>query len=536
MPISSQTTEDGAPVDITVTGIAAPANLAPVANPDSAVVAEDGTVLIDVLANDTDPENDTLTLQSASAANGGSVAIVNGRLRFAPLPDFFGTTTLTYNVTDGQGNVSQGTVTVDVAPVPDAPTAGDDSGVGFETQYDTAFTTGNVLDNDSDPDGDSLTISAVLTSGTHGVVTNNGDGTFDYDPNGAFGELAAGQTAIDTFEYTVTDSTGGTDTATVEILISGTDNVIIGGTTNEPLVGTDGNDLILNGTGQSVITLRDGLDAIHGAPETFFGDRIEGLGTNDRILFEEVELNRDAFGFAPGTLTVVGIDLDGDSAVDGNFTFTGDFSGGEFMVVPNDGNTLLTFETFLPNLIEGQAVAASQINGINNPDYLIGDGSTSYTIRVRNQAEAAFDNVLGVYEVDEDGNIVDVRIVTNDVSENGGDTFTVGGIEDGHALAFFIVQDGAGWADGLVNADELAFVDQDGEAATVYDRDVVLTVNGEATDEIVFHSYAAQLNPDGAQHVLSGVEEGGESIIIGFEDLLNTGDSDFQDVVFSVEM
>ncbi|PWR02438.1 hypothetical protein DKT77_11770, partial [Meridianimarinicoccus roseus] len=59
------------------------------------------------------------------------------------------------------------------------------------------------------------------TTGTLGLVTDNGDGTFGYDPNGAFEALAAGEQATDSFTYTVDDGQGGSDTATVTVAITG---------------------------------------------------------------------------------------------------------------------------------------------------------------------------------------------------------------------------------------------------------------------------------------------------------------------------
>src|SRR5260370_41020230 len=59
------------------------------------------------------------------------------------------------------------------------------------------------------------------TDVTKGKVTNNGDGTFSYDPNGAFASLAAGQSTTDSFLYTVKDAAGATSTATVAITIIG---------------------------------------------------------------------------------------------------------------------------------------------------------------------------------------------------------------------------------------------------------------------------------------------------------------------------
>jgi VCBS repeat-containing protein len=109
------------------------------------------------------------------------------------------------------------------APVAQAdPGAGGD---GFTTDHATAFTTPSVLANDTDADGDALSVlpGSLDTEGTKGLVINNGDGTFEYDPDGQFGDLAAGTSATDTFAYTVTDTNDGTDTATVTITITSLD-------------------------------------------------------------------------------------------------------------------------------------------------------------------------------------------------------------------------------------------------------------------------------------------------------------------------
>jgi VCBS repeat-containing protein len=80
-----------------------------------------------------------------------------------------------------------------------------------------------VLDNDSDPDaGDILTMTAVDTSGTVGLVNAWGtDGSFTYNPNGQFEYLQAGSSTTDSFTYTVSDGYGGSDTATVTVTVNG---------------------------------------------------------------------------------------------------------------------------------------------------------------------------------------------------------------------------------------------------------------------------------------------------------------------------
>ncbi len=80
-----------------------------------------------------------------------------------------------------------------------------------------------VLANDSDANSDPLTIASINTAGTLGVATIVGGEIF-YQTNGAFDALDQGETAIDTFAYTVTDGKGGASTATVTVTITGVDD------------------------------------------------------------------------------------------------------------------------------------------------------------------------------------------------------------------------------------------------------------------------------------------------------------------------
>ncbi|MGN6253637.1 MAG: Ig-like domain-containing protein, partial [Solirubrobacterales bacterium] len=83
----------------------------------------------------------------------------------------------------------------------------------------------NVLANDSDPDGDTLTITSVDTTGTRGAVTITGGGTgVTYDPRGKFDELQPGQTASDSFAYTISDGHEHTASATVAVTVTGVDD------------------------------------------------------------------------------------------------------------------------------------------------------------------------------------------------------------------------------------------------------------------------------------------------------------------------
>ncbi|MEZ5705919.1 MAG: DUF4347 domain-containing protein [Burkholderiaceae bacterium] len=143
------------------------ANAAPVANNDSFTVAEDGSVNINVLANDSDANGDALSITqvngqaiteggaSVSVTN-GSVSLVAGQLVFSPTADYNGPASFNYTVTDGFVT-STANVTGTVTPVNDAPVANND---GFTVAEDGSVAV-DVLSNDTDVDGDSLTITQV---------------------------------------------------------------------------------------------------------------------------------------------------------------------------------------------------------------------------------------------------------------------------------------------------------------------------------------------------------------------------------------
>ncbi len=100
-----------------------------------------------------------------------------------------------------------------------SPVAADDSG----TVGENGVVNIDVLANDTDADLDTLSVTGVNTGGTLGLVSINPDGTISYDPNGQFEALDAGQTATDSFTYTVSDGQGGSDQATVTVTIDGAD-------------------------------------------------------------------------------------------------------------------------------------------------------------------------------------------------------------------------------------------------------------------------------------------------------------------------
>ena len=100
----------------------------PDANPDCATTPEETPVVIDVLANDTDPNGDPLEVVGVPTAGHGTVAVnPEGTLTYAPDENYNGPDAITYTITDPDGNEATSTVDVTVTPVNDAPDAVDDT-------------------------------------------------------------------------------------------------------------------------------------------------------------------------------------------------------------------------------------------------------------------------------------------------------------------------------------------------------------------------------------------------------------------------
>ncbi len=174
---------------ITVAG-----NMAPVAVDDIAQTANRSLVVIDVLANDSDPNGDELTVTSASAQNGRTFINDGKTIGYVPQSGFAGEDTLTYRISDGKGGVAEAQVFISVAenqpPVANSNTASGDN-------ISTIFI--DVLGNDTDPEMDEITLlSASAEVGSVSVMSN---GLLRYTPK-------SGYVGMDTIRYVIADAYG----------------------------------------------------------------------------------------------------------------------------------------------------------------------------------------------------------------------------------------------------------------------------------------------------------------------------------------
>jgi serine protease AprX len=177
----------------------------PVAREDAASTPEDTSVVVDVLANDTDADGDALAVASVSQAARGTVASDGGRVTYKPSANFHGIDSFTYVATDGQLESAPATVTITVSPVNDPPTAAND---GASTPRNVPVTI-VVVANDTDVDGTiaSGTV-AIVSSPRKGTAVPGGTGTVTYSPSRNF-------KGTDSFTYTVRDDGGAVSNAAI---------------------------------------------------------------------------------------------------------------------------------------------------------------------------------------------------------------------------------------------------------------------------------------------------------------------------------
>ena len=265
---------NGCTMDATVTVTVYPVNDPPVAQDDSGATSEDVPVVIDVLANDSDPDGDSLVVQSVTQPAHGAVTFGAGDLTYVPDSDFYGVDTFTYTIADSEGTEATATVTVSVSSVNDPPVAAYDA---EETEEETPVRI-DVLANDSDADGDDLDVQTV-TQPSHGSVANDGTSVV-YTPEPDFH-------GTDTFSYTISDGRGGTDTATVEVTVRSVNDGPVaqddsGGTDEDVPVTVDvlandsdpdGDDLVIDSVTQpsNGSAVHDGSDVVYTPDPGFNG-------------------------------------------------------------------------------------------------------------------------------------------------------------------------------------------------------------------------------------------------------------------------
>ncbi len=281
-----------AAVSLTVTAL----NQPPVAAGSSGSGAEDAAISGQVTATDVD--SPVLTYALATGPQHGSITFnPNGSYIYTPTANYNGADSFTFTASDGTSTSNTATVSLTITPVNDAPVANPDA-ASVTAGGTLSIPVATLLANDSDVDGDPLTITAVaMGANPHGVVLLSG-GVVTYTPN-------AGYTGADSFTYYVTDGKVVTPVAgTVSVTVNSATPTYTSGSAGGDLfdfsarsgaqlvAGNDGNDTITGGSGDDTINGGNGNDVLHGGPGA---DALTGGAGADQFVFSASDFSSPTY-------------------------------------------------------------------------------------------------------------------------------------------------------------------------------------------------------------------------------------------------
>jgi Ca2+-binding RTX toxin-like protein len=346
---------DTATITFTVTGV----NDGPDAVDDEASTNNLTPVVIPVLGNDTDPENDDLTVTEASVDVGDVTINADGTLTYTPEAEFGGVATITYTITDGNGGFDTATVTVSVNDGIVEGTAGDDL---IDASY-VDDPEGDMIDNNDEflpgegpqddivlaGDGDDTVLAGDGDDEIYGeagddtLYGNDGD---DYLSGGEGNDTIFGGEGDDTLDA----GQGGDELFGEEgddvllggpgpdLLDGGTgDDTITGGNSADVIIGGDGNDTVFGEDGNDVIDTSGGSPLPDlGYPGLFPGD----LDPNDDIDFVDGGDGDDTISTGDDADTIIG--GAGNDTIDGGLDAdTIDGGGGDDRIVGGEGSDVI---------------------------------------------------------------------------------------------------------------------------------------------------------------------------------------------------
>ncbi|MEQ1686591.1 MAG: VCBS domain-containing protein, partial [Burkholderiaceae bacterium] len=480
--IFTVTTADGTSQTVTVTVNGA--NEAPVAVIMPASGLEDAAgIPVTLSATDVDgslafftitalPANGTLVFGGVPVSVGNAIPVSAGSasLTFVPNANWNGSTTLSFSATDNEGSVSPAvTQGITVLAQNDAPVAQSDVA---STPINTTLTNVNVLANDSDVDGDALTVIGAIADPARGTVSINADGTLNFTPaTNVFGPTLV--------TYTISDGQGGT--ATGFLLVNVGNNTPPAGTDATLTIGEDSSKTFAPAdfgfadadAGQSLGAVR--LDTLPGAgtltlggvPVTagqvvsasalaslVFTPAANANGTGYASFTFSVQDNAGAFDAAPNTITlnvtpqpdaaVIGGQASGATVEDTTLTATGTLT----VTDPDAGEAAFIVQTAVAGAhgsfsIDAAGVWTYTLNNADPAVQALGAGQTlpseTFTVRsIDGTAQVVTVSITGTNDAAVLGSATVNLTETNAVLATGG-TLTISDV-DGPAT--FIAQTG----------------------------------------------------------------------------------------------
>lgn len=426
-------------LDATVSITVIDSNTSPVANNDSVSTNEDTMASISPLNNDSDdaPLN-LLTLTIVSLPSNGSVVKSGVNFQYTPNANFHGSDSFTYKLTDSGGKDSSvATVTVTVNSVNDLPVANNDSLTVNEDQSGNVF----ILANDTDADGDVLTyINVNVSQPSNGSVGVESDKVV-YTPSANF-------SGTDSFTYTVSDGTGNSNSATVNVTVSPVvdpavvENTTVATTEDYDLAPVNLMNYVTAGD-NSVASIEISTPASHGVA-TISGTNLEytpnaNFAGVDTVSYTATDLNGITSNVGVVTINVLAVN---DNPVANDDTLSVTRSSTVLHILGNDDDIEDSNSSLAITIVSQPSNGALSVSG-TTVSYLVDDSSAattdSFTYKLTDTegAESSVANVninivsaqapvsnLDVYSVSEDGSVT-MSVTDNDTGDQTFDSVNV---------------------------------------------------------------------------------------------------------------
>ncbi|MCB2079363.1 MAG: tandem-95 repeat protein [Novosphingobium sp.] len=376
-------------------------NTPPSAPATNSVTTDEDTpsMFVPIGASDVDGHVLTYSLSLIDIAGHGDVTLFADGFVYTPRLNENGQDAFSILIDDGHGGFAKQAVSVTINPVNDAPVATDDTATGTGG-LPGLITAAHLLSNDTDVDGDVLTVSAV-SGASHGTATLTGD-TVTFTPDAGFAGTAG-------FDYQVSDGNGGSDIAHVIVtVVEGAPpnnapvvdpdaqmlftlantalafSVMAGDPDGDPLTFTPGTPMhgTLSGADGSYVYTPD--------PEYLGGDSVV-VSVND---------GRDGIDSQTIDITVTALPLAGDWRLFASDGFAGQV-GGSGLVVGTAGFQAITVAN-----LPGTVVLGPSFNGGGDFLCLIGEASDWSVVRSGSNAVLTDGDTFVIAPVGEAGMLV----------------------------------------------------------------------------------------------------------------------------------
>ncbi|MEZ9640482.1 tandem-95 repeat protein [Vibrio cyclitrophicus] len=478
-----------AELDVTVTAV----NDLSVIYDHDYTINEDGSLIFtdeQLLAGATDIDGENLSVESVNYEGTDGVFTDNGdgTYTFAPNENFNGNVDLTYDVSDGTDVVSAN-IDVQVVPINDVPVAGT---TAYSVEEDGSITLSDtqLLANSSDVEGE-VFVSDVSYSGTDGVFTDNGDGTYTFAPNENFN----GDISLD---VSVMDEDGATAETTAGIDVIAVNDLLVAGSTTYSV---DEDNVITISEAQLIANSSDiegdvsVSDVSYSGADGIFTDNGDGTYSfaanenfNGNINLDVTVIDDD--GATAQTTAGIDVIAVNDAPVSGDLAYS----------VDEDGSITLSQEQLLAQAsdLDGDDLTAANLTAGDNATVTANDDG-SFTIT----PDADFNGDIDLSFDLSDG--TETVVATADLTVNPVNDIAV--VED---VAYTIEEDGS-----LTFTDEQLLAgasDIDGDELSVADvsytgAEGVFTDNGDGT-----YTFAPNENFNGEVSLDFSVSDGTETV------------------------